>query len=91
MKCLLITLCVFLVTASVRATEVGIKFEKTCDGYENGRSLSLQPYTIHLYSDDFPIETMQATVKDGMGNILSWETITLNPEQPYTFTGDISK
>lgn len=96
MKRLLIILCVFLVTASIRATEVSIKFEKICDGYENDRSLSLQPYAshdgsiIHLYSD-FPIETMQVTVKDAMGNILSWETISLNPEQPYTFSiGDVA-
>lgn len=97
MKRLLIIFCVFVSAISSWSTEVNIKFIEVESIYqENDRSLSLQPYAshdgniIHLYSD-FPIETMQVTVKDSMGNILSWETIALNPEQPYTFSiGDVA-
>lgn len=91
MKRLLIILLTLLLSTGSWANKERIKLNKIKKGYENVRSLSLEPSayhdgnTLYLYSD-VPLNELQVTVKDEAGRILSSEIVPIFPDQPYTFS-----
>lgn len=91
MKRLLIVLCTLLLSIGLWANKVRINLSKVKKGYEDVRSIPIEPSashdgnTIYLYSD-VPLDEVQVTIKDGIGQIISSETIAIFPQQPYTFS-----
>lgn len=91
MKRLLIIPCVFLFALNLWATNVKIHLYMLCDKGEDCRSISINfsasyDGKIIFLNSDFPIDELEVTIRDKTGNILSTETISIFPEQPYTFS-----
>lgn len=89
MKRLLITFFVLLLTIGLYADGVKIRLYKTDKRHTEERSIQITPLVyqdgnvIYLYSD-IPIEQLQVTIKDEIGQIISLETISIQPRQSYT-------
>lgn len=92
MKRLLIFIYTLLLTFSLWANKVNIKFIDAENKFsENNRSISMplsashDGGTIYLYSD-IRVEQLQITIKDGEGNSLFSEIISISSQQPYIFS-----
>ncbi|MCD8182707.1 MAG: DUF3244 domain-containing protein [Bacteroides sp.] len=87
MKCLLTIFCTLLFSISSWANEVNIKLIHVHERYKNDRSISIEPSASHdgnvIYlSSHIPLEELQVIIRNGAGEILSSEIISVSPQHP---------